>query len=197
MFKTIEEKSVAELIEKKSKFIATILPVANKAEAEEKLKETKNYYKDARHNCFAYIVEKLERCSDDGEPSGTAGLPILEILRGKELNNVLVVVTRYFGGILLGTGGLVRAYSDVTKKAIESAKIVTKEYGIRYKVEVSYGELKNIQYLCKKLDINIIKMEYDVNIILTLESTKLKKEKFDEQLKTCINEEICEENIII
>ena len=85
----------------------------------------------------------------------------------------------------------------MTKKAIESAKIVTKEYGIRYKVEVSYGELKNIQYLCKKLDINIIKMEYDVNIILTLESTKLKKEKFDEQLKTCINEEICEENIII
>lgn len=129
-FKTIEENVTAQIVEKKSKFIANIFKIETKEDAEKLIRETKKKYYDARHNCFAYRViedEKvIERASDDGEPSGTAGMPILNILIKNELCNILIVVTRYFGGILLGTGGLVRAYSTSTLKAIENSKIVTK-----------------------------------------------------------------------
>ena len=116
-FKTILEKNVtAELVEKKSKFIANIFYVESVNEAEEKIKNVKKQYYDAKHNCFAYIISEdnvlTKRFSDDGEPSGTAGAPMLDILEKQKLYNVVVIVTRYFGGILLGTGGLVRAYSD-------------------------------------------------------------------------------------
>lgn len=111
MFKTINKDAVAEIVEKKSKFIASLFYVENVEEAEEKIKEIKKKYFDARHNCFAYRIATesriVERFSDDGEPSGTAGAPMLTVLAGNNLANVLVVVTRYFGGILLGTGGLI------------------------------------------------------------------------------------------
>ena len=123
-FKTIYNDSEAEITEKKSKFIANLYYVNSLVEIEEKLKNIKKKYYDARHSCYAYrIVEDesiIERSSDDGEPSGTAGAPMLNILKKMELVNVLVVVTTYFGGILLGTGGLVKAYSEATKKAIEN-----------------------------------------------------------------------------
>ena len=133
-FYTIKEDEYsAELIEKKSKFIATLLKVSSEEQAIEFIEKIRKKYRDAKHNVFAYrIANTLERYSDDGEPSGTAGVPILDILRGEKLENVLVVVTRYFGEILLGTGGLVRAYSTVTKQAIADAvKIemkLSKEY---------------------------------------------------------------------
>ena len=131
---TIKENTTEEITEKKSKFIANFIKVENKEEAEEKIKEIKKKYHDARHNCIAYrVIENgklIERASDDGEPSGTAGGPMLNILQKNNLCNVLVVVTRYFGGILLGTGGLVRAYSEATTKAIEKAEKVTKTSGI-------------------------------------------------------------------
>ena len=114
-FATIKEEVYVEIVEKKSKFIAHLFPVENVEEAENIIKETKKKYYDARHNCIAYrIVDKskvIEKASDDGEPSGTAGAPMLNILQKNNLANVLIIVTRYFGGILLGTGGLVRAYS--------------------------------------------------------------------------------------
>ena len=145
MFKTILENTTSEIVEKKSKFIANIFYVENEEQAENKIKEIKKKYFDARHNCIAFRVienEKIiERFSDDGEPSGTAGGPMLNILQKNNLCNVLVVVTRYFGGILLGTGGLVRAYSEATMKAIDEAKKVDIYQGAEYKVKVEtdYG----------------------------------------------------------
>lgn len=130
-FKTIINNAEAEIVEKRSKFIANIYYVKSLEEVEEKLKDIKKKYFDSRHNCYAYRIEDedtiIERASDDGEPSGTAGAPILNILNKMELMNVLVIVTRYFGGILLGTGGLVKAYSQATKMAIENAKFAVEE----------------------------------------------------------------------
>ena len=126
MFQTIEENVTAELVEKKSKFIAHIFYVESKEEAEEIIQSIEKQYHDAKHHCYAYrIFTKegiLEKCSDNGEPSGTAGAPMLNILAKNNLVNVLVIVTRYFGGILLGTGGLVRAYSGVCSLAIQKQK---------------------------------------------------------------------------
>ena len=112
--KIVYQGNSAEIIEKKSRFIADIFSVSSEEEALQILEKVKKKYWDARHHCWAYVVgdeQVQERCSDDGEPSGTAGKPILEVIRGNEIHNVLIVVTRYFGGTLLGTGGLVRAYT--------------------------------------------------------------------------------------
>ncbi len=123
---TIKDESKSEYIEKRSKFLGTAFPCETEQEALAILEKVRSQYWDARHNCFAFVVDngRTSRFSDDGEPHGTAGKPILEVINGKGLVNVLVVVTRYFGGVLLGTGGLVRAYTAATKDALESAEIV-------------------------------------------------------------------------
>ena len=119
-FDTIQESVTEELIEKKSRFIANVFPVQTEEEASQKLEEIKRREREARHHVYAFRLENgLEKYSDDGEPSGTAGMPILDLIRGNRLVNVMVVVTRYFGGILLGTGGLVRSYGGVAKMALE------------------------------------------------------------------------------
>lgn len=193
--KTIKSEANCEVIEKKSKFIASIFRVDTIEEAEEKIKETRKKYHDARHNCYAYIVEDYEKCSDDGEPSKTAGAPMLDIIKKKELKNVLIIVTRYFGGILLGTGGLVRAYSEATQNVIELAGETNIIKGIRYTIKISYDNQKDVIYECNKLGINIVKSEYENNIKLTLESETDSKEKLLENIETigkCIieNEDI-------
>ena len=125
-FITIKENIQAEIVVKKSKFICNLIKIETQEEAEDIIKQIKKKYYDARHNCVAYRVIKderiIERSSDDGEPSGTAGGPMLNILQKSDFCNVLVIVTRYFGGILLGTGGLVRAYSEATIDAINNAE---------------------------------------------------------------------------
>ncbi len=129
--KTIKENVTAQITEKKSKFICDLSYVSSKQEAEQKIKEIKKKYHDAKHHCFAYRIKDeniiIEKSSDDGEPSGTAGSPILNLLSKYELVNVLAVVTRYFGGILLGTGGLARAYTQCTQKALQNASFVNEE----------------------------------------------------------------------
>ena len=171
-FITIEENVQTEITEKKSKFIANLFYVENVEEAEELIKKTKKKYFDAKHNCIAYrVIEKgqiIEKSSDDGEPSGTAGQPILSILQKNNLANVLIIVTRYFGGILLGTGGLVRAYSSSLLNAIEETKKVTKCLGQELQVELDYNEFENFKYYCKKNKINIIKVEYQEYIECTI-----------------------------
>ncbi len=126
--KTINENITEQIVEKKSKFICDLIYVNSMEEVEENLQKIRKKYYDAKHHCFAFRIQNkngiVEKSSDDGEPSGTAGAPMLNLLSKNELVNCLAVVTRYFGGILLGTGGLVRAYSEVTKKAIEGANIV-------------------------------------------------------------------------
>ena len=172
MFVTIEGNISGELIEKKSKFICNIYYVETKKEAENKLKEVKKKYFDARHNCSAYRViedgQIIEKSSDDGEPSGTAGGPMLNILQKNNLCNVLVVVTRYFGGILLGTGGLVRAYSDVTLNTLQKVEKINMYEGEEYNIEVDYSNIENIKYYCRNNEINIINFEYLDNVFCTI-----------------------------
>ncbi|MBO5479305.1 MAG: YigZ family protein [Clostridia bacterium] len=189
MFYTIEKSVSAELIEKKSKFIADLFYIQNQEEAENKIKEIKKKYHDAKHHCFAYITfdeekKKIERCSDDGEPSGTAGAPMLELLRGKQLCNVLIVVTRYFGGILLGTGGLVRAYAGATKLALEEANFVQKQDGKELEIVLEYSEIENFKYYCRKNTINIVKEEYSDNVIFLVELTNEKFEKIKNEIES-------------
>ena len=137
---TILKDETAEMTEKKSKFIANIYYIQNIQDAEEKIKNIKKLYHDAKHNCIAYrTLEEgrlIEKSSDDGEPSGTAGAPMLNLLQKNNLCNVLVIVTRYFGGILLGTGGLVRAYTDVTQKVIEKSILVKMILGMELKIKL-------------------------------------------------------------
>ena len=176
MFKTILEDTTSEIVEKKSKFIANLFYVETEEQAETKIKEIKKKYFDARHNCIAYrVIENdkvIERSSDDGEPSGTAGGPMLNILQKNNLCNILVIVTRYFGGILLGTGGLVRAYSDATIQAIEKADKLNIYPGVEYKVKVEYSEFENFKYYCRKNDINIINVGYENEVECNIEMRK-------------------------
>ena len=176
-FITISNTSTAEIVEKKSKFIANVYYVENKEEAEKKIKEIKKKYNDARHNCYAYRVitedTLFEKFSDDGEPSGTAGSPMLNILQKNSICNVVVIVTRYFGGILLGTGGLLRAYSDSANKALELAEKIEVERGIIAQISLAYKDLELFKYYCKNQNINIIKIDYEEEIKILIElSTK-------------------------
>ena len=133
-YKTIYKGGIGEITEKKSRFIATIRPAKTEEEALAFLEEMKKKYWDARHNCSAYVLgerQELLRCSDDGEPSQTAGKPMMDVLTGAGLTNVAAVVTRYFGGTLLGTGGLVRAYSAAVQEGLKNSRIITKYLGTR------------------------------------------------------------------
>ena len=181
-FYTILKEETAEIVEKKSKFIAEIYPVKDVDEADKIIKETKKKYYDAKHHCIAYRIVKddmiVEKSSDDGEPSGTAGAPMLNILQGNNLCNIIVIVTRYFGGILLGTGGLVKAYSDTTKKVIQKSELVFQKDGFEIEIETDYSNLENFKYYCKNSNINIIKIEYFENIVIKIEIEKSKKDVF-------------------
>lgn len=149
-YRVITETGYGEIVEKKSRFIASLMPVGSEEEALSFIESIRKKYYDARHNCFAFIIGEaagLKRCSDDGEPSGTAGRPMLEVLQGAGLTNVAAVVTRYFGGTLLGTGGLARAYSQAVQEAVESCRIVTMRYGFRYHVTADYTLTGKLQYL--------------------------------------------------
>ena len=187
-FFTIQNNVQAEIVEKKSKFIANLFYIESIEEAEEIIKKTKKRYFDARHNCIAYrVIENnqiLERFSDDGEPSGTAGAPMLNILQKNEYVNILIIVTRYFGGILLGTGGLVRAYSDSLLLAIEKSIKIQKKLGAQLEVKLEYSELENFKYYCKNNEINIVETKYEEKIVGKIELEKDKKEKITEDFKT-------------
>ena len=178
---TIKEHIQSEIVEKKSKFIANIFFVESAEEAENKIKEMKKKYHDARHNCSSYrVLEEgkiVEKSSDDGEPSGTAGGPMLNILQKRDLVNVVVIVTRYFGGILLGTGGLVRAYSDVTQNAIDEAEKSQIILGKEFEVKVDYSNLEKLKYYARTNNINISKIEYgnEITCILQISNENINK----------------------
>lgn len=170
-YKTVYQKSEAQIVEKKSRFIAEVFPVSSETEAEAVLDQVKKKYWDARHHCWAYVIgtnQVQKRLSDDGEPSGTAGKPILEVLEGKELHNVLLVVTRYFGGTLLGTGGLVRAYSSAAKTSLEHSTIITRIYGFKLKISTDYTGLGKIQYILGQRKIPVLDSQYTEQVELTI-----------------------------
>ena len=160
-FYTIKENVTDELVEKKAHFMAYVFYVTSEDDVNARLDEIRKINRDARHNVFAYRLESgLERYSDDGEPSGTAGVPILDILRGENLFNVLIIVTRYFGGILLGTGGLVRAYSGAAKLALEKTSKVEMTLCAEYKVVTEYDNYNSIQHYCKNNNIIILNTSF-------------------------------------
>lgn len=161
----------AELVEKKSRFIATIRPVADEGEAAAFIEEMKKNYYDARHNCSAYVIgsgAEITRSSDDGEPGGTAGRPMLEVLLGSEIRNIAAVVTRYFGGTLLGTGGLVRAYSGVLKEALAKCETARHHFGVRLKVKTDYNAVGKLQYIFGSKNIDIEDSVYAADVELTV-----------------------------
>ncbi len=154
-YRTVKAPSRIELVINKSRFIGQCYPVSSEAEALETLAALKKQYWDATHNCYAYSIgEKgaVARFSDDGEPGGTAGMPMMEALRGAGVTNVLCVVTRYFGGILLGTGGLVRAYSKACAEAIRSAGVVRMVPSDLVAFEVPYAQWSLLQAEARKYD---------------------------------------------
>ena len=169
-YKTIECGGTAEIVEKKSRFIADVFEIESEEEAAEYVEKIKKQYWDARHHCWAYVLRSeppQERFSDDGEPGGTAGKPILEVIRGAGLENVLVVVTRYFGGTLLGTGGLVRAYTSAAKEGLNASSIINKIYGLRLNIRTDYTGLGKIQYILAQKGIPVLDTQYTDAVVLT------------------------------
>lgn len=170
-FKTIYEGGIGEFVMKKSRFIATVCPVETEDSAIEVIEGLKKKYWDASHNCSAYIIgteNPLMRCSDDGEPSKTAGRPMLDVLLSQELTNLVVVVTRYFGGTLLGTGGLVKAYQSAVLEGLSNSCIITKELGVRLKITTDYNMIGKIQYLAGQEHMTILSSSFTELAQLTL-----------------------------
>lgn len=170
-YKTVYEGGEGEIVEKKSRFIATVRPVESEEEALAFLEEMKKKYWDARHNCYVYSIgmnREFTRCSDDGEPSGTAGRPMLDVILGEDIYNVAVVVTRYFGGVLLGTGGLVRAYSKAVQEGLAASKVILKQKGIALKITTDYTGIGKIQYIAGERNIPVLDSEYTDKVVMKL-----------------------------
>lgn len=170
-YKTVYEGGEGEIVEKKSRFIATVRPVESEEEALKFLEEMKKKYWDARHNCFVYSIgmnREFTRCSDDGEPSGTAGRPMLDVILGEDIYNVAVVVTRYFGGVLLGTGGLVRAYSKAVQEGLAASRVILKKKGISMKITTDYTGIGKIQYIAGERNLPILDSEYTEKVMMKL-----------------------------
>ncbi len=195
---TILEEAEDEFEVKKSVFIGYVNRVACEEEAIQFINSIKAKNKDARHNVYAYVIGEnkgVQRYSDDGEPKGTAGIPILEVLKRKNLTDVVIVVTRYFGGILLGTGGLARAYSKGATIAIEAAGIVEKVVGVKCEVICSYEFLGKIQYICDTNKWYIENIQYEDKIKIYLFLMKKEINNFKNEItritsaKAVVNEE--------
>ncbi len=183
------EKEKSTMTVKGSKFISSLIPVKSKEEAEKKLEAIKKHYHDATHNCFAYrIYPDIERCSDDGEPSNTAGKPIISVLKGNNLFNVLVVVTRYFGGTKLGVGGLIKAYSESAKSVVESCKTIFLENIKTVEVIVNFNEVSHIYHLTNQYSMKIMGEEYtNDGVCFTLRFKGDMLEKVKEMLRDKLN----------
>ena len=162
-YKILYRGGSGELVEKKSRFIATTSPVTTEQAAAEFIAGIRKQYWDARHHCFAYVIgagAQLCRCGDDGEPSQTAGRPMLDVLLGQELRDVCVVVTRYFGGTLLGTGGLVRAYSGAAQAGLRESQIIEKKLARKLKIITDYNGIGKVQYLLAGREIAVLDTQY-------------------------------------
>ena len=167
--KIIYKEGMGELVEKKSRFIAQIRPVKSEEEALAFVEETRKKYWDARHNCSAFVIGKrqeLTRCSDDGEPAGTAGRPMLDVLLKENIHNAAVVVTRYFGGVLLGTGGLVRAYQQATKAGLSASEIIEKKDGAVLFIRTDYTGIGRLQYLFAQEKITVMDTAYEADVLV-------------------------------
>lgn len=182
-FIIVKEGATGTYEEKKSKFIANIYYVDSEEKAIEYIEAARKKYWDARHNCYAFVIgnnNETTRCSDDGEPAGTAGKPILEVITKTGIHNCLIIVTRYFGGTLLGTGGLVRAYTEATKDSIDNSILAKVIQGEKYRIQTDYNGIGKIQYVAAKIGAEIANSEYTDNVIIDI---LIEKEKSEELIK--------------
>lgn len=191
-----------EIVEKKSRFIAHVFPVDSEEEAMGHIEAIRKEYWDARHNCHAFVIgehNEISRCSDDGEPSGTAGRPILEVLTGAGVHNALIVVTRYFGGTLLGTGGLVRAYSQASQAGLAASRIIRKQPGYKVTIHTDYNGVGKLQYIVAKLELAILDTRYTDAVEMEVLTAVDKKEQLIKevteatagQAKLEVSDELC------
>ncbi len=170
-YRVVLEGGQGEIVEKKSRFIATVRRVETEQEAAAFIEEIKKKYWDARHNCSAFVIGgrgELTRCSDDGEPSGTAGRPMLEVLLAEEIRNVAVVVTRYFGGTLLGTGGLVRAYTQAVKAGLDNCIVGVMTQGLEIGLQTDYNGVGKVLYILGQHGLEPMDSQYGQEVLLTL-----------------------------
>lgn len=170
-YNTLYEGGVGEIVEKKSRFIATVEKIDSEEEALAFIARMKKQYWDARHNCYAFVAGKnheLQRCSDDGEPNGTAGRPMLEVLLREDIHNIVVVVTRYFGGTLLGTGGLVRAYQKSVQEGLRNSIIIERMQGQLLDIHTDYNGIGKIQYIVAQEGISVLDTEYTDKVVVEL-----------------------------
>lgn len=188
--KTVYTGGQGEIVEKKSRFIATVRPVSNEEEAVAFIGEMKKKYWDARHNCSAFVIgdrQEISRCSDDGEPAQTAGRPMLDVLLKEEIHNVCVVVTRYFGGTLLGTGGLVRAYQKATQEGLAASVIIDKREGYRLTIGTDYNGLGKLQYLVAKENLTTLDTVYTDKVEMILMVPKEQRADFEKKVVEATN----------
>lgn len=172
---TIRDRGEDRFEEKKSEFIGYAKRVESEEEAKEFVNEIKSMHKQARHNCWTYVIGQnygIQRYSDDGEPQGTAGIPILEVMKKQGITDCAIVVTRYFGGILLGAGGLTRAYIKGASIALKAAGVVEKVEGIKLSIEIDYDLIGKIQYLCGQNNWHIEDSEYADKVKLYIYAEK-------------------------
>ena len=188
--KTVYTGGEGEIVEKKSRFIATVRPVSSEEEAVSFINEMKKKYWDARHNCSAFVIgdrQEISRCSDDGEPAQTAGRPMLDVLLKEEIHNVCVVVTRYFGGTLLGTGGLVRAYQKATQEGLAASVIIDQKTGRKLTIGTDYNGLGKLQYLIAKEGFTILDTVYTEKVELILMIPSEKQQEFEKKVVEATN----------
>lgn len=184
-YRVVYEGGQGEIVEKKSRFIATVCPVETEEEAVAFINEMKKRYWDARHNCSAFVIgekQELTRCSDDGEPAQTAGRPMLDVLLKEGVTNVAVVVTRYFGGVLLGTGGLVRAYQKSVQEGLAASKVIEKRNGFLLYISTDYNGVGKLQYLFGQKEISIVESEYAANVRITILVPKERKQEIEKAI---------------
>lgn len=190
MRKILIEGGCGEIVEKKSRFIANVFKIESYEEATLYIDEIKKKYWDARHNCYAFVLgdnNEVQRYSDDGEPQGTAGKPMLDILLKEGVLNCLVIVTRYFGGTLLGTGGLIRAYQQSTKEGLSNSTIIEKVSGVMYKLEMDYNMSGKVSYMADINNFLIINTEYTNNVIMSIVVQKDAMEDFENKMTQLFN----------
>ena len=170
-YQTLLEDAVEEQILQKSRFIGYAKPVSSEETALAFLADIRKKHKDATHNCYAYIIGQnagIMRYSDDGEPTGTAGMPIIEVMKAKKIVDAIVIVTRYFGGVLLGAGGLVRAYSSTCALCVNSAKVATMFPSLTYCCEVNYNMWDRVQYAMKSLPLRLLSSEFAKTVVFEI-----------------------------
>lgn len=194
----VYKMGTGEIVEKKSRFIAQVFYVKNEDEAIAYINEVKKKYWDAKHHCYAYVLgsnNDIQKCSDDGEPSGTAGKPIMEVIMSRNLTDCLIVVTRYFGGTLLGTGGLIRVYQAASSAGIDNSLTAQVKEGIKGTMIVDYSTIGKLQYLCAEKDAIIYSTEFAENVNICIIVEKHTYDSFIKQIADAFAGKLCFEHV--